>query len=64
MANSTTPKPRRKPKKPRPDFPLYAHASGKWSKTILGKAFYFGSWSDPEAQLPSTVAILAILAKY
>ena len=34
MANSTTPKPRRKPDNPRPDFPVYAHASGKWSKTI------------------------------
>lgn len=23
-----------KPEKPRPDFPLYAHAVGKWAKTI------------------------------
>ncbi len=38
-----------KPKKPRRDFPLYAHPNGQWCKTIAGKKHYFGVWEDPEA---------------
>jgi integrase len=33
-----------KPKKPRPDFPLYPHPLGYWSKKIEGRIVHFGRW--------------------
>jgi hypothetical protein len=38
-----------KPKKPYPDFPLHAYASGGRAKKISQKLHYFSSWRDPNA---------------
>ena len=35
-----------RPKKPRPDFPLYAHKVGRWAKKVKGRVAYFTSWRD------------------
>jgi len=40
-----------RPAKPYESFPLYAHPSGQWAKTINGRKEYFGRWSDPMAAL-------------
>lgn len=45
-----------KPDKPSPDFPLYAHPSGSWAKSIAGKKHYFGPWSDPAGALAAYLA--------
>ncbi len=34
------------PAKPSPDFPLYAHAGGKWAKKVRGTTHYFTHWKD------------------
>lgn len=37
--------------KPRPDFPLFPHATGRWAKKVRGKLAHFGPWDDPEGAL-------------
>lgn len=34
------------PRKPRPDFPLFVHQTGRWAKKVRGKLLYFGKTSD------------------
>jgi integrase len=48
--------PGEKPAKPRPDFPLFAHAKGYWAKKIRGQLVYFGRWEDPDGALAKYLA--------
>jgi len=40
-----------RPAKPAPDFPLYAHKSGRWAQKTCGKTHFFGPWRDPDGAL-------------
>ncbi|MBX3439503.1 MAG: hypothetical protein KF861_18590, partial [Planctomycetaceae bacterium] len=45
------PKTKKPPRKPRTDFPLFAHGNGQWAKKVRGKLHYFGRWAEPDASL-------------
>jgi len=40
-----------RPSKPYPEFPLFAHATGRWAKKIRGRMHYFGRWEDTDGAL-------------
>jgi len=46
MPKSTTKQAPGKPAKPRPDFPLFPHATGRWAKKVRGRFVYFGKTTD------------------
>lgn len=39
--------PSERPIKPWPDFPLFAHVTGRWAKKTGGKLRNFGAWDGP-----------------
>ncbi len=51
MAKSTKKTSQAKPQKPRPDFPLFPHATGRWCRKVRGRFHYFGKVAeDPEGK--------------
>lgn len=42
---------KKKPNKPYPEFPLFAHNNGQWCRKIGGKLYSFGKWDEPTTAL-------------
>jgi len=57
VSDSGTLTPDTRPAKPSPDFPLFAHRTGRWAKKVKGKLIYLGPWSDPDGALKTWRAI-------
>ena len=55
MSDSTSKRARVKPAKPHPDYPLFAHNTGRWAKKVKGKFIYLGAWDDPDGALQNWV---------
>lgn len=51
-----------KPQKPYAGYPLNAHASGQWAKSVHGVQHYFGPWADHVGALQRYLALTAGLA--
>lgn len=60
MLQSTKSPRARKYRKPRPDFPLWPHPSGRWCKKVPGRAHYFGKVADDPSGQAALVRCLAV----
>src|SRR5438067_375211 len=53
----------RKPAKPYPEYPLFAHDNGTWAKKIRGRLHYFGPWTTDAPDRGADAALAKYLAE-